>query len=187
MTARVTASATLAIACLVGVAAHPRPAWAKNSGTPPSSIGHDLQSWSSRDGWHLRLGTAQRDTLDATPGAALLAARAALENDNWECEWSWLGGPHLTTQWKAIHNLFVRVFTGRAFGRCFVFVRPLSDAQVEITFQGGVAARGDIEHSPLKGSVERSYLSAARDWQRDVRNLVADRSGGSERRSGGAR
>ena len=73
------------------------------------------------------------------------------------------------------------------FGRCFVFVRPLSDTQVEVTFQGGLAARGDIEHSPMRGTAERSYLSAARDWQRDVRTLVGDRSGGHERRRGGSR
>jgi hypothetical protein len=187
MTAGTAASAAFAIVCFAGVAALPGTALAKSSVTPPSSIGRDVQSWTSQDGWHLRLGAVQRDTLDASPSAALLAAKAALENDKWECEWSWYGGPHLTTQWKAIHNLFMRVFTGKAFGRCFVSVRPLSDAQVEVTFQGGLAARGDIEHSPLRGSVERSYLTAAHDWQRDVRELVADRSGGREHAGGGAR
>lgn len=182
MTARVTASAALALACLASIAT-PRPVWGKSSEAPPSSIGHDPRSWTSQDGWHLRLGIPMRDTLGTNSRVALLASRIALENDHWECERPQDGGgPHLTTHWKALHNLIVRLFTGRAFGRCFVFVRPLPGDQVEITFQGGLAARRDIEHTPIKGFAERSYRSAARDWQREVRALVTDRLSGSGRR-----
>jgi len=99
----------------------------------------------------------------------------ALENDNWEIELSREAGGRLTTRWKAIHNLLFRLFSGKAYGRCFVAAQPLSGNRVEVTFQAGLATRRDIEHNPGKGFAERSYLSAARVWQRDVRELVAGR------------
>lgn len=172
MTAWLGASAVI---LLLAVVVAPDVAWAKSPELPPPSIGRDPQSWGSRDGWHLRLGAAQRDTLSASSGTALLAARAALENDHWEVEPAREGGPGLTTQWKAIHNIFFRLFSGKAFGRCFVLVRPLPNDRMEITFQGGLATRRDIERTPVSGSAERAYVSAARDWQREVRSLIENR------------
>jgi hypothetical protein len=177
-------SATLAVSALLSLFAAlvcPSFASAKKPDLPPPSIGRNPETWASREGWHLRLGAPQRDTLGTSPGTALLAARTALEDDHWELDLSRDGGRRLTTQWKAIRNFFFRIFSGKAFGRCFVSVRPLSDDQVEVTFQGGLATRRDLEHSPVKGLAERSYLSAARVWQREVRDLVMNRLSGHGR------
>ena len=165
----------------------PDVARAKNPDLPPASIGIDPGSWMSQDGWHLHLGDPQRDTLYASPGVVLLAARTALEDDNWEVEPSDAVRPGLTTQWKAIHNLIFRAFSGKAFGRCFVSLRPLSSERMEITFQGGVATRRSIEHTPMKGAAERSYVSAARVWQQEVRALVENRLSDRGPRNGGSR
>lgn len=147
-------------------------AQAKSPDLPPPSIGSDPQSWASRNGWHLRLGAPQRDTLSASPSAALLAARVALENDHWEIDSSGEAGSELTTQWKAIHNIFFHLFSGKAFGRCFVSLRPLSNDRMEITFQGGVATRRNIEGTPMRSAAERAYVDATRVWQLEVRDLV---------------
>src|SRR5258705_8119613 len=175
----------VAVISLFAAAIGPGVAWAKDQELPPHSIGRDPQSWASRDGWHLRLGAPQRDILSASPHRALLAARFALEDDHWEVESSPEAGLGLTTQWKAVHNIFFRLFSGKAFGRCFVFVRPLSNDRMEITFQGGIATRRNIEHTPVKGAAERAYVSAARVWQREVEALLESRLDGRGRRDGG--
>ena len=165
----------LAMLSFVVAVAFPASAWAKKPVPPPASIGRDPQSWANGGGWYLRLGAPQRDTLATSPRLALLAARTALENDKWEIEPSRDPDWRLTTSWKAIHNLFFRIFSGTGFGRCFVTVRPLREDRVVVTFQGGLATRRDLEHNPMRGPAERSYLSAARVWQREVRKLLAGR------------
>lgn len=166
--------ATSVAIILVLLVVLPGLAIAKSPKLPPPSVGEDPQSWANRDGWYLRLGAPQRDTLSTSPSAALLAARAALENDRWELETTQEGGQRLTTQWKVIHGFLFHLFSGTAFGRCFVSALPLSDDRVEVTFQGGLATRRDIEHNPMRGLAERSYLSAARVWQQEVRALLAN-------------
>ena len=175
------------LALFAAMALSPGASEAKSRDLPPASIGSDPRSWTSREGWHLRLGAPQRDTLSVSPGTALLAARTALEDDNWEVESSHQARPGLTTQWKAIHNLFFRLFSGKAFGRCFVTLQPLSNDRLEITFQGGLATRRNIEHTPVKGAAEHAYVSAARVWQREVRALVENRLSDRGPRNGGSR
>jgi len=169
---------SLAAFSLFAAVACPATLWAKKPDPPPPSVGRDPRTWANGQGWHLRIGHAQRDTLATSLRTALLAARFALEDDHWEVEPSRRASRHLTTQWKPIHNFIFRLFSGKAFGRCFVAVRPLPRDRVEVTFQAGLATRRDIEHNPAKGFAERSYAKAARDWQRDVRVLVADRLSG---------
>ena len=112
------------------------------------------------------------DTLPAPQKATLLAARKALEDDNWVMEPSRAPGGRLTTRWKPIRNVIFRLLTGKAFGRCFVNVQPLPGDSVLVTFQAGLATRRDIEKSPAKVLADDSYVTAARDWQREVRRLL---------------
>ena len=177
MIARSVAAFSVFAAC-----ASPAAAWAKKPEAPPPSVGRDPGTWANAEGWHLHLGHAQRDTLATSPRTALLAARMAFEDDHWKFEPSERTGGHLTTQWKPIRNFFFRLFSGKAFGRCFVTVRALPRGNVEVTFQGGLATRRDIEHNPAKGFAERAYAKAARDWQRDVRVLVDGRLSGRDGR-----
>ena len=178
---------SIAAFSLFAAVACPTAAWAKRHDPPPPSVGRDPRSWANGEGWHLHLGHAVRDTLATSLKTALLAARFAFEDDQWELEPSGKVDRCLTTRWKPIHNFFFRLFSGKAFGRCFVAVRPLPQDNVEVTFQGGLATRRDIEHNPAKGFAERAYAKAARDWQRDVRILVASRLSGREKRDGGAK
>ena len=104
-----------------------------------------------------------------------MAARAALEEDDWEVEPSRVGDQRLRTRWKPIRNFIFRRLSGDAFGRCFVDIQPLSGDSVLVTFQAGLATRRDIEHSPVKLLADNSYASAARDWQKAVRELLAGR------------
>jgi len=169
---------SLAAFSLFAAVACPAAAWAKRTEPPPPSVGRDPSTWANGQGWHLRLGRAQRDTLATTLRTALLAARLALEDDHWELEPSTKATSHLTTRWKPIHNFFFRLFSGKAFGRCFVAVRSLPRDSVEVTFQAGLATRRDIEHNPARGFAERAYVKAARDYHRDVRILVDGRLSG---------
>jgi len=104
---------------------------------------------------------------------ALVAARAALEEDDWVVEPSRAADQRLRTRWKPIRNLIFRRLSGNAFGRCFVNMQPLPGDSVLVTFQAGLATRRDIEHSPVKALADDSYATAARDWQRAVRELLA--------------
>ncbi len=153
----------------------PVKSWAEQADPPPPSIGHDTRTWSSGKGWFLHLGAAQHDTLPAAMKPVLLAARAALEEDDWEVEPSRAADQRLRTRWKPIHNFIFRRLSGHAFGRCFVDVQPLPGDSVLVTFQAGLATRRDIEHSPVKALADDTYASAARDWQRAVRELLAGR------------
>jgi len=145
--------------------------WA-HTDPPPSSVGRVPCSRCQENDWHLHFGVAYRDTVPASPPAARAAAAAALENDRWILEP--VGTvPGLLTQWKPIRNILFRFFSGRAFARIFVDVTPLSRNRSEIRFQGGLASHRDIEHNPSMGFAERSYASAVRVWQKDVRELIA--------------
>lgn len=106
---------------------------------------------------------------------ALVAARAALEEDDWVVEPSRAADQRLRTRWKPIRNFIFRRLSGEAFGRCFVDIKPLPGDSVLVTIQAGLATRRDIEHSPVKALADDSYASAARDWQKAVRELLAGR------------
>lgn len=142
---------------------------------PAPSIGRDARTWASGDGWFLHLGAAQHDTLAAPMKMALVAARAALEEDDWVVEPSRAADQQLRTRWKPIRNFIFRRLSGHAFGRCFVDMRPLPGDSVLVTFQAGLATRRDIEHSPVKILADDTYASAARDWQKAVREHLAGR------------
>ena len=165
-------AAAFAVLSLIAALVYPPPASAGGQRSTLPSVSRDPQEWTSGGGWHLRLGAAQRDTLDASPRVALVAARIALANDEWELEPSPASSLELTTRWKSIHNIIFRLFSGSAYYRCFVSIRTLSEETVEVTFQGGVATRRDIEHKPVSGPASRSYVSAARVWLREVRELA---------------
>ncbi|HLQ65724.1 MAG TPA: hypothetical protein VK123_00655 [Candidatus Limnocylindrales bacterium] len=125
----------------------------------------------------MHLGLAHRDTLATTPEIALDAARTAIGNDHWIVAPEGTGGC-IHTQWKPINNVIFRLFSGKAFARCFIQVAPLMSGGVEVTFQAGLATRRDIEHNPGKALAERSYASAVHVWQREVRKIVARRTSG---------
>ena len=171
---------SLAAFSLFAAVACPSAAWAKKSEPPLPSVGRDPRAWANGGGWHLRLGRAQPETLATSLRTALLAARLALEDDHWVLEPSPKADCQLTTRWKPIHNFFFRLFSGKAFGRCFVTVQPLPRDRVEVTFQAGLATRRDIEHNPAKGFAERAYVTAARNWHRDVRVLITSRLSGRQ-------
>ena len=145
--------------------------WA-HTDPPPSSIGLVPCSRCEESDWHLHFGVTYRDTVAASPRAARAAAAAALENDRWILEPAGTA-PGLLTQWKPIRNIFFRLLSGRAFARVFVDVTPLTQNRSEIRFQGGLASHRDMEHNPSMGFAERSYASAVRVWQQNVRDLIA--------------
>jgi hypothetical protein len=144
---------------------------------PPASLGLDPGNWRNRGGWHLHLGVAQRDTLATTPEIALDAARTAIGNDKWVVAPGSTGG-RIYTHWKPINNVIFRLFSGKAFARCFITVTPLMSGGVQTAFQAGLATRRDIEHNPARALAERSYAAAVHVWQREVRKIVASRTSG---------
>lgn len=145
--------------------------WA-HSDPPPSAIGSTPCSRCQESDWHLHFGATYRDTVMVPARAARAAAAAALENDRWVLE-PLETVPGLVTQWKPIRNILFRMFSGKAFARVFVDVTPVSRTSSEIRFQGGLASHRDLEHNPSMGFAERSYASAVRVWQQDVRELIA--------------
>jgi hypothetical protein len=159
-------------AALLLFAAAPPFALAKDASTPPSLLGRDPQVARNQTEWHLHIGQAYRDTVAAEPSVARTAAIAALEDDQWVLEPSG-AVMHVLTQWKPIHHLLFRIFSGKAFARIFIDVRPLTRQRSEIRFQGILATHRDIEHNPAKGWAERRYASAVRDWQREVHDGIA--------------
>ena len=146
--------------------------WA-HSDPPPPMIGQIPCSRCEESNWHLHFGVTYRDTVAAPAQAVRAAAAAALENDRWVLEPSGGTVPGLVTEWKPIRNIIFRMLSGKAFARVFVDVTPVSRTSSEIRFQGGLASHRDLEHNPSMGLAERSYASAVRVWQQDVRELIA--------------
>ena len=146
---------------------------AHGSSEPPSYLGRDSESSVSQEEWHLRLGQAFCDTLDATPAVASWAAMAALQNDKWVQDPT--EATRVLTEWKPIHHILFRLFSGKAFGRIFIDVRPISGQRSEVQFQGVLATHRDIDHNPARFMAEHSYASAVRQWQREVREWIARR------------
>ncbi|MGE5179482.1 MAG: hypothetical protein ACM3PF_10340 [Bacteroidota bacterium] len=149
------------------------PARAHGSSQPPDSMGRDCASSVSEEDWHVRLGEAFRDTLDAPPSVASWAAMAALQSDKWVQDPTEV--TRVLTEWKPIHHILFRLFSGKAFGRIFIDVRPLAGQRSEVQFQGVLATHRDIDHNPARFMAERSYASAVRQWQREVREWIARR------------
>jgi hypothetical protein len=149
------------------------PTLAHGASEPPAYLGRDSQSSVSENDWHLRLGEAFRDTLDATPAVAAWAAMAALQSDKWVQDPTEV--TRVLTEWKPIHHIIFRLFSGKAFGRIFIDVRPLTGHRSEVSFQGVLATHRDIDHNPARFMAERSYASAVRQWQREVREWIARR------------
>lgn len=172
-TGRITALKMIAVAGALMVLGSIQPGRAKaNASEPPSSFCRDPRVPVDESEWHLHVGRAYRDTVSASAPAARVAAMAALSNDHWDLEPSGAVLRLLTT-WKPIHHLIFRMFSGKAFGRVFVEVRPLASRRSEIRFQGVLASHRDIEHNPAKGWAEHAYAVAVRNWQQEVRDEIA--------------
>lgn len=149
------------------------PARAHGSSQPPEYMGRDCASSVSEEDWHVRLGEAFRDTVDAPPSIASWAAMAALQSDKWVQDPTEV--TRVLTEWKPIHHILFRLFSGKAFGRIFIDVRPIAGQRSEVQFQGVLATHRDIDHNPARFMAERSYASAVRQWQREVREWIARR------------
>ena len=144
---------------------------------PPSTLATDPDQPGDLGVWHLIVGAAYRDTVSVETAAALVASAAALQGDDWVLEP--VATSHILTTWKPIHHVLFRLFSGAAFERVVVDVRPLSSAQSEIRFQGVLASRRDLEHNPARGWAERAYEAAVHVWQGEVRDGIARQGGGN--------
>lgn len=81
------------------------------------------------------------------------------------------------TAWKAIHHPLLWLFMGKVWGQCTVRIRPLDARRTRIVFQGDLASHRDIKGNPMLGAARHAYASAARQWQREVRQeLMKERS-----------
>jgi hypothetical protein len=155
------------------------PAFAGGPKAPPDSLADSPNSWTDTEDWKFLLGTAYCDTLDAPRDAVIRAAEAAFRGDDWVLQADRMGwaaeerGERLVTDWKPIHNLIFRLFAGRSVARCFASVATTEDGRTELTFQGGLAARHDLQHNQMRGPAERSYRKAVTRWQGLVREAVA--------------
>ena len=149
----------------------PGKAWAHGE-VPPPALACDPRATSDRAEWHLLFGQAYLDTVTASAAAARIASVAALESDHWEMEPSGALA-HLISQWKPVHHLIFRMFSGKAFGRVFIDVEPLSARRAQIRFQGVLASHRDIEHNPARGWAEHAYASAVRVWQKEMHDNLA--------------
>ena len=158
----------IAAALLVLVCGLPGSA-AAHASVPPPSLACDARHRSDDPEWHLLFGQAYLDTVVATAAVSRSASAAALQSDHWDLRPS---GNRLMTQWKPIHHLLFRLFSGKAFGRVFVDVTPLAGRRTQIRFQGVLATHRDIEHNPARGWAEHAYASAVRVWQKEMRDDV---------------
>lgn len=152
-----------AIAVPVTGAAHSLP--------PPASLAMDPGQPGDPDGWHLLIGQAFVDTVTSNAADAILASNAALQNDHWELKPEGTD-THLLSEWKPIHHVLFRLFTGRAFGRILVDVTPVSATLCQLRFQGVLATSRDLEHNPARGWAEQAYAHAAHSWQAEVRDDI---------------
>lgn len=143
-----------------------------HASVPPPSLASDPLATTDAPEWHLLFGQAYLDTVTASTAAARIASVAALESDHWEMEPSGALA-HLISQWKPVHHLIFRMFSGKAFGRVLIDVKPLSGRRAQIRFQGVLASHRDIEHNPARGWAEHAYASAVRVWQKEMHDDLA--------------
>jgi len=171
--------------CLPVFLAVAAPCLAAGPDAPPDSLADSPTAWIDTPDWKLLLGQPYVDTLDASGYAVLRAAETALHGDDWVLDTDATPGAgladssRLVTGWKPIHNIIFRLFAGRSVARCFASIAAMPDGRTELTFQGGLAARHDLQHNAMRAPAEHSYRSAVRKWQSEVREALA-RGGAAE-------
>jgi len=161
-----------AVSMLLGLLAAVPITASAHSDPPPPTLATNPEQRGDPGGWHLLFGHAYCDTVSAGKAQAVSASEEALRSDHWVFQAN-AANTHLLSDWKAIHHILFRLFSGKAFGRIFIDVTPLTGARSVIRFQGVLATRRDIEHNPARGWAERSYASAVRRWEAEVREDLA--------------
>jgi hypothetical protein len=123
----------------------------------------------TRRGWNVILAEPCTDTLTVPWRTVFPAAERTFKADNWQIESKDPRNGAIVTTWKPIRHPLVRLFAGKIEARCAVNVTPLGPSRTLVVFQGGIASRDEIEHSPAMGFAKHAYQKASRRWQEKLR------------------
>ena len=142
-----------------------------------SSLPNTAAQIGTRRGWNVFLAEPCSDTLPAPWREVIPAVKPTFQSEDWRVQRSNLEKGDFVTSWKPIRHILVRLFAGRIEARCAVSIRPIDPSRTLVVFQGGIASRRDIAHSPALRSAKNAYRKACRDWQGKLRAEVMRRQG----------
>ncbi len=118
-------------------------------------------------------GSAYVDTFTAEPGTVRDAAAAILLHDGWRFAATNDSPDTLTSAWKPLDKLFVRLLFGNVQARCRVTFRGVAPGRTQITFRADAATPRTAALSALRANADRAYAKAARDWAAHMRRVLA--------------
>lgn len=126
------------------------------------------------DGWHLYVGDAVVDTLDAPLDQVYAAGQWVLASDHWSIDRDDPKTGKLITHWKPVKHPLVRLATGSARVRVAVALRAAGPGRTEVQVLGGIATQVDLAGGPVLSLAQAAGQHECRGYVTEVKARLAD-------------
>ena len=124
--------------------------------------------------WHLYVGEAVVDTLNAPMDQVHLAGQWVLTTDQWTIERNDDKTGELVTSWKAVKHPLVRFVAGNARVRVAVQLKATGPGRTEVRVLGGIATSADLNGGPILPLAQAAGQKECRGYVKELKARLAD-------------
>jgi len=124
--------------------------------------------------WHLYVGEAVVDTLNAPLDQVHSAGQWVLLSDKWTIERSDDKTGDLVTSWKAVKHPLVRLVAGNARVRVAVQLKAAGPGRTEVRVLGGIASSVDLNGGPILPLAQAAGQKECRGYVTELKARLAD-------------
>jgi hypothetical protein len=124
--------------------------------------------------WHLYVGDAVVDTVDAPFDQVHLAGQWVLITDKWSIDRKNDVTGELVTDWRPIHHPLVHLVTGNARVRVAVALKPVGPGKTEVRVLGGIATQVDLAGGPILPLAQAAGQKECKGYVTELKARLAD-------------
>ncbi|MEP7028775.1 MAG: hypothetical protein ABI960_09300 [Candidatus Eisenbacteria bacterium] len=128
----------------------------------------------TENGWHLYVGEAVVDTLNASMDEVYAAGQWVLATNHWTVNRADPRTGKLVTEWKPVKHPLVRLATGPANVRVAVALVPAGPGRVEVRVLGGIATLANLEGGPILPLAQAAGQRECRGYVTEVKARLLD-------------
>ena len=124
--------------------------------------------------WHLYVGEAVVDTVNAPLDQVHLAGQWVLTTDKWTIERNDDKTGELVTGWRAVKHPLVRFVAGSARVRVAVQLKAAGPGRTEVRVLGGIATSVDLNGGPVLPLAQAAGQKECRGYVTELKARLAD-------------
>jgi hypothetical protein len=124
--------------------------------------------------WHLYVGDAVVDTVNAPLDQVHLAGQWVLLTDKWTIERNNDKVGELVTSWRPVKHPLVHLVAGNARVRVAVSLKAAGPGRTEVRVLGGIATQADLAGGPVLPLAQAAGQKECRGYVTELKARLAD-------------